>query len=171
VKTPPAAGESFVPCSYHPEKEIYKENIMKLATKSIRVLLIVLNIFLALTAFGGGIQLLVGFYVPPVERLNGIFKDFTIPGLVLGIIVGGSALSAAILVIRKNKFSILASIAAGLVIMFFEFVEALIIGSPAGPARFMQILYFGMGTTIASIALGQWFFELLATSSTQQTAK
>jgi len=144
---------------------------MKLATKSIRVLLIVLNIFLALTAFGGGIQLLVGFYVPPVEMLNGIFKDFTIPGLALGIVVGGSALFAAILVIRKNKFSILASIATGLVIMFFEFVEALIIGSPAGPARFMQILYFGIGTMLASMALGQWFFELLSTSSMPKASK
>ena len=133
---------------------------MKLVTKSIRVLLIVLNIFLALTAFGGGIQLLVGFYVPPVEMLNGIFKDFTIPGLALGIIVGGSALFAAILVIRKNKFATLASIAAGLVIMFFEFVEALIIGSPAGPARFMQILYFGMGTVIILSSMAAWFFEL-----------
>jgi len=139
---------------------------MKLATKSIHVLLIVLNIFLALTAFGGGIQLLIGFYIPPVEMLNGSpFKDFTIPGLALGIIVGGSAFFAAILLIRKNKFSILASVAAGLVIMFFEFVEALIIGSPAGPARFMQILYFGMGTVIASASLGQWFFELLSNQS------
>jgi len=153
-------------------EEIYKENTMKLASKSIRVLLIVLNIFLALTAFGGGIQLLVGFYIPPVEMLNGSpFKDFTIPGLALGIIVGGSALFAAILWIRKSKFAIPASVAAGLVIMFFEFVEALIIGSPAGPARFMQILYFGMGTMIASVALGQWFFESLSTSSMQQTAK
>jgi hypothetical protein len=136
---------------------------MKLATKFIRVLLIVLNIFLALTAFGGGIQLLIGFYTPPVEMLNGsLFKDFTIPGLALGIIVGGSALFAAILLIRKNKFSILASVAAGLVIMFFEFVETLIIGSPAGPSRFMQILYFGMGTVIASASLGQWFFDLMS---------
>lgn len=136
------------------------EAAMTLLTKSIRVLLIVLNLFLALTAFGGGIQLLVGFYVPPVEMLNGVFKDFTIPGLALGIIVGGSALFAAILWIRKSKFAIPASIAAGLVIMFFEFVEALIIGSPAGPARFMQILYFGMGTVIIAASIGQLFLGL-----------
>src|SRR5512143_387803 len=127
---------------------------MKLLTKSIRILLIVLTIFLAFTAFGGGIQLLIGFYVPPVEMLKGsIFKDFTIPGLALGILVGGSALFAAILSIRKNKFALLASVASGLIIMFFEFVEMLIIGSPAGPARFMQIFYFGMGTVIVSTSL------------------
>jgi hypothetical protein len=139
---------------------------MILLTKSTRILLVVLTSFLALTAFGGGVQLLVGFYIPPAEMLNGsIFKDFTVPGLALGIIVGGSALFAAILSIRKSKFSLSASIAAGLAIMFFEFVEMLIIGSPVGPARFMQIFYFGMGTVIASVSLGQWFLDLLSDKS------
>jgi len=46
------------------------------------------------------------------------------------------------------------------VIMFFEFVEVMIIGSPAGPARFMQIFYFGLGTAIEIAALGTWFLGL-----------
>ena len=55
---------------------------MKLLTKSIRVLLIILTLFLALAAFEGGIQLLVGLYTPPIEMLNGsIFKDFTTSAL------------------------------------------------------------------------------------------
>lgn len=134
---------------------------MTLLTKSIRILLIVLTIFLALAAFEGGIQLLIGFYTPPVEMLNGVFKDYTIPGLALGIMVGGSALFAAILSIRKNKFALLASIATGLIIMFFEFIEMLVIGSPAGPARFMQIFFFGMGTVLIAVSLAQWFFNLV----------
>ena len=134
---------------------------MNLLTKSIRVLLIVLTLFLSLAAFEGGIQLLIGFYTPPVEMLNGsIFKDFTIPGLALGIIVGGSALFTAILLIRKNKFSLPASVATGVIIMFFEFVEMLAIGSPAGPARFMQIFFFGMGTVIIAASTGAWFVQL-----------
>ena len=134
---------------------------MNLLTKSIRVLLIVLTLFLSLAAFEGGIQLLIGFYTPPVEMLNGsIFKDFTIPGLALGIIVGGSALFTAILLLRKNKFSLLASVTTGVIIMFFEFVEMLAIGSPAGPARFMQILFFGMGTVIIAASIGSWFVQL-----------
>ena len=134
---------------------------MNLLTKSIRVLLIVLTLFLSLAAFEGGIQLLIGFYTPPVEMLNGsIFKDFTIPGLALGIIVGGSALFTAILLLRKNKFSLLASVTTGVIIMFFEFVEMLAIGSPAGPARFMQIFFFGMGTVIIAASMGAWFVQL-----------
>ena len=134
---------------------------MTLLTKSIRILLIALSILLALAAFEGGIQLLVGFYTPPVEMLNGIFKDYTIPGLSLGIIVGGSALCAAILSIRKNKFALLATIASGLIVMFFEFVEMLVIGSPAGPARFMQIFFVMMGTVMIAVSLGQWFLDLV----------
>ena len=134
---------------------------MNLLTKSIRVLLIVLTLFLSLAAFEGGIQLLIGFYTPPDEMLNGsIFKDFTIPGLALGIIVGGSALFTAILLLRKNKFSLLASVTTGVIIMFFEFVEMLAIGSPAGPARFMQIFFFGMGTVIIAASMGAWFVQL-----------
>jgi hypothetical protein len=140
---------------------------MPTLTKSIRIILIVLNLFLGLTAIGGGIQLLIGFYVPPVEMLAGSpFDSYTIPGLALGLIVGGGALFAAILMIRRNRFAALASASAGLVIMIFEFVEVLAIGFPKGPAGFMQLLYFGLGVVIVVVSLGQWFIELLAGAQT-----
>lgn len=134
---------------------------MQTVIKTIRTLLIVLTIFLALTAFGGGIQLLTGFYVPPVEMLAGSpFTDYTVPGLALGLIVGGSALFAAALLIRKSKFATLVSALAGVIIMTFEFVEVLAIGFPEGAAGFMQLLYFGLGVVLVTLSLGQWFFEL-----------
>ena len=134
---------------------------MPTQTKPIRILLIVLNLFLGLTAIGGGIQLLIGFYIPPVEMLAGSpFTNYTVPGLALGLIVGGSALFAAILLVRRNRFAGLASAFAGLIIMVFEFVEILVIGYSEGPQGFMQLLYFGLGVVILVIALGQWFFEL-----------
>ncbi len=136
---------------------------MPTLTKFIRILLIVLTIFLALSAFAGGIQLLEGTYAPPVDLLAGSpFDSYVIPGLALGLIVGGSALFAAVLLIRKSRFALLASVAAGLIIMFFEFVEVLVIGSPAGPAFFLQVFYFGLGMLIVVVSLGQWFFEMLA---------
>ena len=136
-------------------------------TKTIRILSIMTSLFLAITAFGGGIQLLTGFYVPPVEMLAGSpFADYTIPGLVLGLIVGGSALTADVLLIRKNKFSSLASASAGVIVMTFEFVEVLVIGFPEGAAGFMQLLYFGLGIIIVVVSFGQWFFELCADEQT-----
>ena len=134
---------------------------MKAFRKTIYIILIVLTIFLSLTAVLGGIALVANFYPPPVEMLQGsIFKDFTVPGLALSIIVGGSALFAAVLLLRKSKFDIMFAATAGVIIMFFEFVEILIIGSPAGPARFMQIFYFGLGTAIMIAAMGTWFLDL-----------
>ncbi len=44
--------------------------------------------------------------------------------------------------------------------MFFEFVEVLVIGSPAGVARTLQIIYFGLGTLITIAALGMWFIDI-----------
>jgi hypothetical protein len=133
---------------------------------TIRVLLIVLAIFLALSAFAGGIQLVEGTYAPPVDLLTGSpFDSYVIPGLSPGLIVGGSALFAAVL-IRKSRFALLASVSAGLIIMFFEFVEVLVIGSPAGPAFALQVFYFGLGTVIEVVSLGQWFFELRAEAKT-----
>jgi hypothetical protein len=140
---------------------------MPTLTKTIRIVLIVLTIFLALSAFAGAIQLIEGTYAPPADLLAGSpFDSYLLPGLALGLIVGGSALFAAVLLIRKSRFALLASVAAGLIIMFFEFVEVLVIGSPAGPAFMLQVFYFGLGVVIAVVSLGQWFVELLAGAQT-----
>jgi hypothetical protein len=136
---------------------------MKTLAKILRVVLIVLNFFLSLTAVAGCIQLVEGTYAPSVTMLAGSpFKDYTIPGLSLGLIVGGSALVAAIFLLRKSKFGTMLAATAAITIMFFEFVEVLIIGSPAGVARTLQIFYFGLGTLIVVASFGTWFLDLLA---------
>ena len=136
---------------------------MKLLRKALNIVLIGLTSFLALTAVAGGIALLTNINTPPVEMLQGSpFRDYTIPGLALMVIVGGSALFAAILLLRKSKFAILSTATAGVIIMFFEFVEALIIGSSVGVARTLQIFYFGLGTLILIAAIGVWFLDLLS---------
>jgi len=136
---------------------------MKPFAKILHVVLIVLNIFLSLTAVAGCIQLVEGTYAPSVTMLAGSpFKDYTFPGFSLGLVVGGSALAAVIFLVRRSRFGIISSATAGVVIMFFEFVEVLIIGSPAGIARTLQIFYFGLGTLIVVASFGAWFLGLLA---------
>jgi len=136
---------------------------MKQFRKTIYAILISLTLFLALTAILGGVALLANLNTPPVSQLGGTpFKDWTIPGLSLALIVGGSALLAAILLLRKSKFAPLSTAAAGTIIMFFEFVEVLMIGSPAGIGRTLQIFYFAWGTGIEIFSLGLWFLELLS---------
>lgn len=136
---------------------------MKLFRKTLYVILVGMTIFLALTTFLGGIGLMTNLIAMPVTMLQGsLFKDFTIPALALSVIAAGSALFAAILLLRKSRFALLFANTAGVIIMFFEFVEVLIIGSPAGIARTLQILYFGLGTLIVIASMGIWFLELRA---------
>jgi hypothetical protein len=134
---------------------------MKLFNQIVHVTLILFTAFLALTSFLGGIALIINLIDMPVELLQGsIFQDYTNPGLALSVIVGGSALVAFIFLIRKSKYSLLSSTTAGIVIMFFEFVEVLTIGSPAGIARALQIFYFGLGTLIVVASMVAWFLDL-----------
>ena len=120
----------------------------------VHVLLTVLAGVLGLSAVPGGITLLVGFYAPPVEQLKGsVFTDFTIPGITLLLFVGGSAVLATVLLVRRSRFGALSAALAGAIVMSFEFVEVLAIGSPAGPARVMQLLYFGIGLGLVGLSL------------------
>lgn len=133
---------------------------MLILKKTLYTTLIVLNVFLALTAIPGGFCLLAGIAVPPLDELKGsIFTDYTLPGLALMIIVGGSALLTAILLIRKNKFALLCSAAAGIIIMIFEFVEVLVIGSPTGAGLIMQLLYFLIGTVMVLVVLSILYID------------
>lgn len=116
--------------------------------------LIILNGFLALTAIPGGFCLITGIAAPPKEALNGsVFNDYTIPGLALMIIVGGGALAAAIMLIRKYKYAFFYSAITGLIIMTFEFIEVLAIGSPTGAGLVMQIIYFVLGILLVKWSL------------------
>jgi NADH:ubiquinone oxidoreductase subunit 6 (subunit J) len=120
----------------------------------LRFLLIALTLFLALTAFAGGGGLLMGFAAPPVEMLAGtVFPDYTLPGLALLIIVGVSAMAAAVLLFRRPPSAALASAWAGIAIIGFEAVEVLAIGSPAGIARNLQIFYSALGLLILVLSL------------------
>lgn len=124
------------------------------------VLLVVLDAFLALTAAAGGIGLLTGTLAPGVQLLQGSpFTSYTIPGLALLVLVGGSALVATILLLRRQRWGALASGFTGVMIMGFELVEVLVIGSEAGLARNLQLFYFGLGLIMAIIAAALWMAE------------
>lgn len=127
---------------------------MQLLRKTLYTTLIILNIFLALTAIPGGFCLLTGIAVPPLDELKGsVFTDYTLPGLALMIIVGGSALVAAVMLIRKYRYAVFYSAIVGLIIMVFEFIEVLAIGSPTGAGLVMQIIYFVLGVVIVKWSL------------------
>ena len=120
----------------------------------LRRLLILGTGFLGLTAVPGGAMLLFGIYSPPLDMLRGsVFRSFTVPGLALAVGVGGSALLAMTLLVRRSRLGYVCAAMAGLVVMTFEFVQVLSIGSPAGPSRNMQVLYFALGALLVATAL------------------
>jgi hypothetical protein len=119
-----------------------------------RTLLILLEGFLALTAIGGGIGLLTGLLAMPVEYLAGsIFTSFLIPGLSLMLIVGGLAILGTAMVTIRHRYAAAATAVSGLSIILFELVEVMVIGSPAGVARNLQVFYFGLGLLILVASL------------------
>lgn len=119
-----------------------------------RFLLIIFEAFLALTAIAGGIGLLTGILAMPVEYLSGSpFDSFLIPGLSLMVLVGGLALVGTILVARKHRYAAAVTAVSGVAIIIFELVEVLVIGSPAGVARNLQIFYSSLGLLIVLTSL------------------
>ena len=132
--------------------------------KAIRITLFVLIVFGALTTLAGGIGLLTGAIAAPHEWLQGSpFVGYTIPGLALAIIVGGSMLLAAATIFTGREIGMLASGFAGLAMMIFEIVEVAVIDPYVGNwlslALTLQVFYFALGLTIFVLAIILWMTE------------
>jgi hypothetical protein len=114
-----------------------------------RTLLLDLNLFLGFTAVAGGVALLVGWINVPVSSLAGSpFSDYTVPAVLLTVVIGGSALLAARLVHLGNGVGLPASAVAGGAIIVFEIVEWSVIGF-----SWLQAAYMAIGVLIVSLAV------------------
>ncbi len=123
--------------------------------KSVRIALVVVDLFAAVSAIVGAVGLLVGFMDIPLSELQGTpFADFTVPALLLGIVVGGSALVAAtIALFGLRRFAALASAAAGCVMVGWMTVEIALVGLDV----WVQAAYFVVGLVMIGLAgLLQW---------------
>ena len=70
--------------------------------RTVRIALVVVNLFAALSTFAGALGLVVGYMDIPVSELHRTpFADFTVPALLLGFVVGGSALAAALIALFR----------------------------------------------------------------------
>lgn len=112
----------------------------------IRIAIRILAGFIALTAMGGGAAMLAGVDQFPLEWLRDTpFTTYTLPALLLILVVGGSSLLAVVLVFRKQRVSAFAPIAAGLIMMGFIAVEVVILKqTPPGPTV-IEVFYFILG--------------------------
>jgi hypothetical protein len=99
--------------------------------------------FSALSAIGGGIALLMtnGLGAPVSMLASGPFDSFVWPGVILAVVVGGSQVLAAGLLIARRESSLLWAAVAGFVMLGWIFVETIMIGG----GSFLQVLYFATG--------------------------
>ncbi|WP_174776174.1 MULTISPECIES: hypothetical protein [Cryobacterium] len=110
--------------------------------------LLVLQAFLAVTSFAGGLALILGPAIgglgitPPPEYLAGTpFDSYLVPGLILFLVVGGTHLAAFLLLWRRNgRAAAAAAAAAGFGLLIWVFVQMVII-----PFSVLQAVYFGFG--------------------------
>lgn len=97
--------------------------------KTIRNILGVLLLLVAINAFGGGYYGMAGAIGVPIEWLQGSpFTSYFIPGLFLFTVIGGWALFAAILVVMKKKFAPKAALISGAMVLLWLVVQISIIG-------------------------------------------
>jgi hypothetical protein len=134
--------------------------------KGRRIALFVIEAFIGVTAIQGGIGLLRGAFdqVLRVAWLAGTpFSDYTIPGLVLLMVVGGSALFSAATVFIDREWAVLVSVLAGLLMAGFEVVEVVSLDSKVGNALptvlGLQLFYFVLGLAIFGLAGSLWMRE------------
>lgn len=123
----------------------------------VRVPLLIVQGFVALTAFAGGIALIVGslnpelggVIVPPQEFLEGSpFRSFVIPGLLLAVILGGVHLVAFLMLVRRQRWAHFAAAAAGSAALIWIFVQMVYI-----PFSVLQAVYFACGLAELGLVL------------------
>lgn len=111
-------------------------------TQWARLLLLVLLYFGAVSAVAGGVLGVVanGAGVP-LESLQGTpFTSYLIPGLILGVVIGGTQGLAAITTQRQDAYSHVAAAVAGFGMIIWIFVELAITGY-----SWLQAVYLALG--------------------------
>ena len=125
----------------------------------LRVGLVVVNGFVAVTAIAGAI-----WVVPtmPLEWIKtGPFADWTIPAMALAF-VGIVAAFTSILVLVRPWAGALVSVVAGAVMITFELVEIAVVGwtlsdaSLEGFQKSLQLVYILVGAAQCGLGIGLW---------------
>jgi hypothetical protein len=142
-----------------------------MGARGLRIALVGVDLLAALSAIVGAIGLVVGFMNIPLNGLHGTpFADFTVPALLLGFVVGGSALAAAAIALFRPwrgtllgswRLDALASALAGCIMVGWMTVEVAMLGL----VIWVQAAYFVVGLLMVGLAV------LLHWSESQQRAE
>ena len=106
-------------------------------------LLAALTLFGALSAFTGAVLAIAanGAGVPLEYLANSPFRSYVVPGVILGVVVGGTQIAAATALLRKQRRALLLSAIAGFGMIIWIFAELAIIRQYS----WLQSAYFALG--------------------------
>ena len=109
----------------------------------------ILLAFIAINAFGGGSYGMMSPKELPKEWLEGSpFSSFFLPSLILFVVVGGSHMVAALMVLRRKKWAYEATLLAGVILLVWILVQVGIIGF----VSFLQPLMAGLAIVVLLLA-------------------
>ena len=117
-----------------------------------------------LGALYGGFELLhdaEGFGVKRAWLAGSVFPDYTIPGLVLAVVVGGGMFVAAALTLVGGRHTATAALAMGLVLLCWGIVETVTLG-PVGGAQIALLSAFVVAPGVALTLFGARVFRTSA---------
>lgn len=116
----------------------------------IKITIILLLLFNALTALAGGILLMTGGLAPPQSLIeHTIFTNYFIPGLILFAIVGGSSLVGLISVIITGYSQNALVVGAGLIMLGWIASELIITTT----FHWLQVVYLMTGLLVVYEAM------------------
>jgi len=107
-----------------------------------RILLIVLGAFSALSAVAGMGLLTIGGGAGLPDSYLGPFESFVVPGLILGVVVGGTQLWSTVALIRRSSLAPLATAIAGFGMQIWIAIEVAMVHD----VIVLHVLYFVTGT-------------------------
>lgn len=121
-----------------------------------RMLVLLLLAFTSITAFGGGILLMMEPEGSMIQLSPALLKDspfpfpdYFIPGLVLCFVVGGTNLLAALYTVLRKPPGIKLSLLSGVMVLGFIVVEIIVIRE----FSWLQLLYLVIGLAIITATL------------------
>ncbi len=129
-----------------------------------RIVLLVLEAFMAVSAMGGGVAMTIGAIWPaatsigiPVSYLDGSpFDSYLVPGLILGIVLGGVNLWAFVLLLRRRPFALFAGAIAAFDGLIWIAVELIWIPFGVLHAIYFTIPLIQAGFVMLALGLGTW---------------
>jgi hypothetical protein len=133
-----------------------RNRVSGIATWRTRRLLVAVESIVGLGALYGGVELLrdaEGFGARRAWLAGSVFSDYTIPGLVLAVVIGGGMLAAAVITALAGRYAAVSALAMGLLVLCWGTVETLTLGLVGG-AQLTLLSTFVVAPGVALTLIG-----------------